>query len=194
MTEEDLMLAYAAGDASAFDRLYQQNKIAVYRFFIRQNVSQAIAEELCHDAWLKVIKARETYQASAQFRTYLFTIARHVLFDFQSKKSTLNERTSYDESGKSEREESSNNKTQADELLTHNEMAEGYQNKGLKKALHDQINQLPFEQKQVFILKQESGFSLEQIADITQQNKEKVKSRWRYALQKLREGLSVYVN
>jgi len=53
---------------------------------------------------------------------------------------------------------------------------------------------LPYQQREVFLLKQEAGFSIDDIAKITFQNKEKVKSCWRYALQKMRKGLSFYGN
>jgi len=183
-TDEALMLAYAKGDAGAFDKLYHRHKVAVHRFFIRQNNSVAIAEELGHDTWLKVINAREKYQVTALFRTYLFTIARRVLIDFSQKKSTQNEQA-FSEVVEPESE------VDVEELQ---KISNQYQHKQLKQALNEQIEKLNFDQKQVFLLKQEAGFTIEQIAKITDQHKEKVKSSWRYALQKMREGLNAYVN
>ena len=183
VTDETLMLAYAKGDSGAFDKLYHRHKVAVHRFFLRQNTSVAIAEELGHDTWLKVINAREKYQVSALFRTYLFTIARRVLIDFSQKKSSQNEQTF------SEIIEPEIEIEDKQQQVNHQ-----YQQKKLRQALNKQIAKLDFEQKQVFLLKQEAGFTIEQIAQITEQHKEKVKSSWRYALQKMREGLSAYVN
>ena len=60
-------------------------------------------------------------------------------------------------------------------------------------ALSLNIASLPLDQREVFLLKQESGFSIEQIAQITAQHQEKVKSSWRYALKRLRKGLQHYV-
>ena len=91
VTDEALMLAYGKGQASAFDSLYQRHKKVVFRFFVKQGLSHAIAEELCHDTWLKLINAREKYQQQALFRTYLFTIARNTLIDHYKKKITQNE-------------------------------------------------------------------------------------------------------
>jgi len=192
ITDEELMLTYAKGEAWAFDQLYQRHKVAVYRFFVRQNTSLAIAEELCHDTWLKVINARTSYQTSALFRTYLFTIARRVLIDFSQKKSTINEKASIDDDLFIATEQC--NKGDFDnELKQMPDSAQLIQQTQLKQALKNQIEKLSFEQKQVFLLKQEAGFTIEQIAKITEQHKEKVKSSWRYALQKMREGLSAYV-
>lgn len=173
------MLAYAKGDSGAFDQLYHKHKVVVHRFFIKQNISLAVAEELCHDTWLKVINARKSYEVSALFRTYLFTIARRILIDFSQKKSSTNE-------------QNFNEGVEPDiEVDDKSQTVSNYQ---LKQALNNEITKLSFEQKQVFLLKQEAGFTIEQIAKITEQHKEKVKSNWRYALQKMREGLSAYVN
>ena len=196
-TDELLMLAYAKGDASAFDKLYHRHKKAVFLFFIKQNTSAAVAEELCHDTWLKLINAREKYEVSALFRTYLFTIARHVMIDFFQKKSTQNEQTFTEHVT----EQTIQNSVEAcEDNVKNTEDAEkpstvnNYQMEQLKQALNSQILQLPFEQRQVFLLKQEAGFTVDQIAKITQDHKEKVKSHWRYALQKIRKGLTAYVN
>lgn len=179
-----LMLSYANGNASAFDELYQRHRLAVFRFFIRQNLPLAVAEELTHDTWLKVINARQSYVATAKFTTYLFTVARRLAMDYQHKKSNLCEELISDHEIESHSIEQLNSNN---ELLSQDRRA-------LNTTLKQQIALLPFEQREVFLLKQEAGFSLDDIANITQQNKEKVKSRWRYALQKIRKGLSFYVN
>jgi RNA polymerase sigma-70 factor (ECF subfamily) len=201
ITDEALMLAYGKGQASAFDSLYQKHKQLVFRFFFKQGLSLAIAEELCHDTWLKLINAREKYQPQALFRTYLFTIARNTLLDHYKKKSTQNEvnyannDTDNDSSNSEINSESSaeNNQNKLAEKISTPSLCEQQQKEQLHRALSLNIAALPIEQREVFLLKQESGFSLEQIAQITAQHQEKVKSSWRYALQRLRKGLQDYV-
>jgi len=174
-TDEALMLAYSSGNASAFEQLYQRHKQVVYRFFTKQCASTAIAEELCHDTWLKLINNHSSYTVSAQFRTYLFTIARNILIDYQQKKST----TSEENTNENIEIPASNEPLTTENLL-------------LADALTKNIAALPENQREVFLLKQESGFTIEQIAKITAQQKEQVKSSWRYALQRLRKGLRHY--
>jgi len=190
VTDEALMLAYAKGTASAFDSLYQRHKQVVFRFFVKQGLSIAIAEELCHDTWLKLINAREKYQQQALFRTYLFTIARNTLLDHYKKKSTKNEDnfTANDDAN-------SENRCNDDltETIATQPLCEQHSKKQMQLALSLNIAALPNAQREVFLLKQESGFSIEQIAKITAQHQEKVKSSWRYALQRLRKGLQHYV-
>lgn len=182
-SDEDLMLAYKQGDASAFDLLYQEHKIMVYRYFIRQSLPISIAEELCHDTWLKLINSRQQYQVSALFRTYLFTIARNVLIDHYRKVANQSTRVSID----------GIDDHFAGQVSDDNQEASLSQ-QTLNKALNAELMKLSFDQREVFLLKQEAGFTIEQIADITAQHKEKVKSCWRYAIDKIRAGLSKYVN
>ena len=47
------MLAYAAGDAAAFDALYLRHKGGVYRYLLRQCGNAATADELFQDVWMK---------------------------------------------------------------------------------------------------------------------------------------------
>lgn len=189
VTDEALMLAYGKGQVSAFDSLYHRHKQVVFRFFVKQGLSIAIAEELCHDTWLKLINAREKYQQQALFRTYLFTIARNTLIDHYKKKSTQNEVNYTDDSDNGEGNDHDNLATKVSTIPA----CEQQQKEQLYLALSLNIAALPSEQREVFLLKQESGFSIEQIAQITAQHQEKVKSSWRYALKRLRKGLQHYV-
>jgi RNA polymerase sigma-70 factor (ECF subfamily) len=52
------------------------------------------------------------------------------------------------------------------------------------------LAELPREQREAFLLQQEAGLSLQAIAEITEVTRETVKSRLRYAVKKLRQGLS----
>lgn len=194
--DQTLMLAYAKGDATAFDLLYAKHKVAVYRFFIRQNVTSAVAEELCQETWFKLINNRASYQATALFTTYLFTIARRIAIDHAQKKSVLFEKQHIENSLENLNglNNQVSNKTQQIPEINHSSQLDATANQTLAAALKQQIAALPYEQREVFLLKQEAGFSIDDIAKITFQNKEKVKSCWRYALQKMRKGLSVYDN
>lgn len=191
--DQTLMLAYAKGDASAFDLLYGKHKVAVFRFFIRQNLTTAVAEELCHDTWLKLINNRLNYQVNALFTTYLFTIARRIAIDHTQKKSVLFEKQINQENANNENKQENAETLNIIETKQHSQL-DNSSNQALASALKEQIAALPYLQREVFLLKQESGFSIDEIAKITSQNKEKVKSCWRYALQKLRKGLSFYDN
>ena len=69
LTDEALMRAYGQGDTQAFETLYARHKGATYRYFLRHAGSNvATADELHQDLWLRVIGARERYEAQAKSR------------------------------------------------------------------------------------------------------------------------------
>src|SRR3954470_11021191 len=83
-TDDELMAAYARGDATAFERLYARHQAGLYRF-IRRLLGHALAaqaDEVFQDTWLKVVNARAQWQPQgASFRTWLFTLANHRVID-----------------------------------------------------------------------------------------------------------------
>ncbi len=63
-TDEALMLAWQAGDAAAFDRIYERHRGGVFRYLLRHCRDRATAEELHQDVWLKLVAARATFRRS----------------------------------------------------------------------------------------------------------------------------------
>ena len=75
------MLAYAAGDAAAFDALYARHKGGVYRYVLRHCGHAGVADELFQDVWMNVIRARASYAPTARFTTWLYRIAHNRVID-----------------------------------------------------------------------------------------------------------------
>src|SRR5688572_26973234 len=80
-SDETLMLAYAGGDAGAFEALYRKHRGPLYRFVLRSVKGRGEAEELFQDIWMRVIEARARYAPAAKFTTWLYTIAHNRLVD-----------------------------------------------------------------------------------------------------------------
>jgi RNA polymerase sigma-70 factor (ECF subfamily) len=175
-SDEELMLAYRAGDASAFDALYARHRGSVFRYLRRQAGSAALAEELFQDVWLRLIDARATYEPRAKFTTWLFTIAHNRLMDhFRSRaRSAL---VSY--------EDDPIDDVAADTPRPEDALARKQDAARLLAA----IAALPAAQREAFVLQQEGELSVEEIAAVTGVNRETAKSRLRYAVGKLRAGL-----
>lgn len=169
------MQHYADGNYAAFEALYARHKAPVLRFYRRQ-VGES-GEELLQEAFMRLINARSRYTASASFKTYLWTLVRSVLVDHYRKQQRSLPR-SYD-GGESEQ-------IIADERIEPDTCAE--QNRQLQQLLR-LIGQLPSAQREAFLLKEESGLSLTEIAQITAVSIDTIKSRLRYAVTKLRAGM-----
>src|SRR5258708_20247417 len=80
-SDEQLMLAYAGGDAAAFETLYARHKGPLFRFVLRSVKARGEAEELFQDVWMRAIEARARYAPQAKFTTWLYTIAHNRIVD-----------------------------------------------------------------------------------------------------------------
>ncbi|MDP5214667.1 sigma-70 family RNA polymerase sigma factor [Pseudoalteromonas tunicata] len=174
LSDEHLMQKYGSGDASAFEQLYLRHKNSLYRYLLRQSTEPQIAEEIYQDVWHKVITARLTYQASAQFNTWLYHLARNALIDHFRRSATAHKYVVEDDG--------SHNHAESD--LVDNEQAIDT-TKQLMLLKHC-LQQLPQSQQEAFLLKHEVGLSLNAIAEVVGEQEQSIKSRLRYALNKLK--------
>ena len=169
------MMSYSAGNAEAFEALYQRHKGPLYRFVLKQS-GQRSADEIFQDIWLKVVNTRASYQVTASFKTWLYHIARNRLID-QYRKDNIrpvenhsDELDSIESTSFPSPEANLHAQTQHDRLLL-------------------AISALPADQKEAFLLREEAGLSVEQIAETCGINFETAKSRHRYAVKKLQQAL-----
>jgi RNA polymerase sigma-70 factor (ECF subfamily) len=181
-SDEDLMLAYGAGDAAAFDAIYARHKGGVYRYLLRQCRDAGIAEQLFQDVWMNLIRVRTTYQPSAKFTTWLYTLAHNRLIDHHRASGRVTLVSTDDEN-------------HADVVAAlpasrRSEPESRAANRELGERLKDAVAALPPAQRDAFLLQQEGGLTLEEIAALTGVGAETVKSRLRYATNKLRAELA----
>lgn len=81
LPDEALMRRTAQGDTAAFDALMGRHEDAVFHYLTRLVSDRSAAEDLAQECWLRVWRARQSYQPTAAFRTWLFTIARRLALD-----------------------------------------------------------------------------------------------------------------
>jgi RNA polymerase sigma-70 factor, ECF subfamily len=172
--DETLMLAYRHGDAGAFDRLYARHKGPLYRMVLRSIRDRGVAEELYQEIWMRVIEARERYTVQAKFTTWLYTIAHNRLTDHWRKRGL-----------------------KLVELGEHDVPAPVGDEPAARAEAREQIGRfaaavaaLPEAQRAAFLLHEEAGMSVAEIAAATGVGEEAAKSRLRYAHAKLREALA----
>ena len=175
-SDESLMLAYATGDAAAFEQLYARHRGRLYRYLLRQLRDNALADELFQDVWQRVIAARGGWKPDAGFATWLYTIAHHRLGDHwrglrhrRAAPADADERMA----------------RVADPDTPERVLSEFERRRQLQLAL----DELPEEQREVLLLRLEQELTLEEIGEVTGVGRETVKSRLRYAMDKLRARL-----
>ncbi|MCK7579496.1 MAG: RNA polymerase sigma factor [Chromatiales bacterium] len=180
-TDEELMQRYRDGDAHAFETLYARHKGPVYRYILRQCGVAALAEELFQDIWMNLIKARSRYQPRARFTTWLYTLAHNRLVDHY-RRQAAGVPISYDDDPDEPLIE------QVADSETH-EPDNEFERRRQAQRLLRLLAGLPEAQREAFLLREEGGLSLEDMAAVMEVNVETAKSRLRYALAKLRHGM-----
>ncbi len=184
-TDEQLMLAFQRGDASAFEALVRRHRQPVFAFLLRSTGNAARAEDLLQETWLKVLRGSRDYQPKARFKTWLYTLARNLCVDSARKES--HRRTEpldapvHGASGRSPGETVADGGAQPER---------GAFNRGVRPLLEQALASLPTEQREVFVLREFSGVTFKEIAEVTGVPENTVKSRMRYALESLRRQLT----
>lgn len=184
--DEQLMMRYRDGDARAFDILYRRHKGGLYRYLSRLCQQPGVAEELFQDVWSNLIHSRDRYRPSAKFSTFLYQIAHNRAVDHFRRKpelSLVRKRSGADAPGADDPPEAA---IPADPAAEPEAMVA---RKRLAERLLEAVAGLPAPQREAFLLREEAGLSLEEIAATTGVSAETAKSRLRYAVAKLREGL-----
>ena len=84
--DEALLLKIAAGNENAFEQLYHRHVDTIYGIAYTYLKSQAIAEEIVQDVFLKIWIGRESLMDINEFSNYIFIIARnHIINHVQRK-------------------------------------------------------------------------------------------------------------
>jgi RNA polymerase sigma-70 factor (ECF subfamily) len=169
-----LMLRYRDGDVAAFETLYLRHKDPLYRYLLRLSLNRDAAEDVFQEVWGKIIKSRRKYRPAARFSTFLYKVAHNCFIDYVRR----NKRHSH---GISVEPDSQASVDDSPELCAEKAFA--------RKKMYVALALLPEEQRDVFLLYEEAGFSIDIIANITGENRETIKSRLRYAVAKLKTHL-----
>jgi RNA polymerase sigma-70 factor (ECF subfamily) len=187
VADEDCMLRWQDGDERSFRVLYLRYRDKLYRYTLRLAAHPQEAEEVFQEVWLAVVRGKHGYAPGASFASWLFSIAHRRAAD---RWRALGRHAPDGVHAAS-----------VDEVQSAHESApaaglspEGHaHNDALGQALQRAVRALPLPQREAFLMKAEGGLSLEDIALATGVPRETVKSRLRYAQQRLREALEPWL-
>lgn len=171
-TDEQLMKAYCEGNVRAFDRLYERYRGPIYRYLLRHCQDESVCEELFQEVWLKLIRGAQQWRTGEPLKPWLFRIAHNRLVDHWRARDVASDPLD---------DNVIPIKGPMPDVVAHI--------RDCIERLKRLLSQLSAPQRDVFLLKEEGGLGLEQIAEVTGAGRETVKSRLRYALKSLRSGL-----
>lgn len=177
-TDEELMIAYAQGDARAFETLYARQRGMLYRYVLRSVGDRAQADDVYQETWSRLVASRARYRVEAKFSTWLLQIAHNLIIDSFRR---ARPQAGAEETDTILRELDAPESEQPERVLTEFEQ---------RRRLQIVLDALPLEQREAFLLRIEGGLGLEEISRLTGVGQETTKSRLRYALAKIREKFS----
>jgi RNA polymerase sigma-70 factor, ECF subfamily len=188
-TDEMLMVRYQRGDREAFAELVRRHKTPIYNFVLRQVRQGNTAEDVTQDVFLRVVQNASEFKHEARFSTWLYTIARNLCVD-HLRKQTHRRHPSLDQPITQNGEDS---RPMVDNIADVHPRASVERTAVAGEVagrILAAVEKLPEEQREVFLLREIANLPFKEIADITGVGENTVKSRMRYALDRLQEALS----
>ncbi|MEM9071312.1 MAG: RNA polymerase sigma factor [Myxococcota bacterium] len=187
LADEALLEKFANGDASAFEVLLGRYERPMYNFVLRSVRDREKAHDLVQEIFMKVIQRVDQFKGTAKFSTWLYTIARNLCID-HSRKMVFRRHRSLDapvgdEDGGRMVDRVESKEAGADRATIA---------QGLQGEIATAVESLPDEQKEVFLMRQVQGMRFKEIAKVIGVPENTVKSRMRYALERLQEALREY--
>jgi len=188
ISDEALMIRYQRGDKAAFTALVRRHQMPLFNFALRQLRVQSQAEDVVQEAFVRVVQNAADFKHEARFTTWVYTITRNLCID-QLRKRALRRHASLDDSRTGEEGEPTLGEQTADSRASVERDATGTE---LKERIVKALDTLPDEQREVFLLREIAGLPFKEIAEVTGIAENTVKSRMRYALERLQEALAEY--
>ena len=183
--DEVLLQAYRAGDMRAFERLVARHEKPIWNFIRRFVADAATAEDLLQEVFLRVVKSSDEWRGAAKFSTWLFTIARNLTVD-HARRAVHRKAASLD----AERDVGESTTTLHDRIESPDRRADDLaSDRETKRRIDEAVAALPHDQREVFLMREVMEMPFAEIAAAVGASEPTVKSRMRYALEKLRAAL-----
>ena len=185
--DKELMARIAQGDEQAMRELVEKHQGAVYGTIAKMLGDPIEAQDLAQQVFVRVYRAAGTYRAMAQFRTWMFTIVRNLVFNEHRRRSRATliplSAPDSDPSAPTLDLPDTVNKTPIEQALQAEMMA----------AIDRAIRALPEQQRMAVVLRRYDEFSYEEIADILKTSVPAIKSLLFRAREELRAALREYL-
>jgi RNA polymerase sigma-70 factor (ECF subfamily) len=187
MTDEALMARYQQGDVAAFAELVSRHEKRLWNFLRRFVADATTAEDLLQEVFLRVVRNGAEWHPSAKFSTWLYTIARNLCTD-SARRGVFRKADSLDQTPGPTRDESGPHRI--DKVASPDSNAEKTaMDREIATRVDQAVATLPVEQREVFLMREVMDMSFAEIATATKTSEPTVKSRMRYALERLRSAL-----
>lgn len=184
--DETLLDRYREGDAAAFNALLARHSGPVYNFIFRFVRNEAHANDLLQEVFMRVVKGAREFRRQSKVTTWLYTIARNLCID-EGRKGKFRRGPSLDQSVGNDDDGGA---TLGDMVADANAQPEARVADGeLQPRIMSALAALNPDQREVFLMREVSGLSFQEIAAVVGVSENTAKSRMRYAIERLRKLL-----
>jgi RNA polymerase sigma-70 factor (ECF subfamily) len=191
VTDEVLMQRYQGGDRSVFAELVRRHKTPVYNFILRQIRTPAAAEDLTQDVFVRVVQNASEFRHSSRFSTWIYTIARNLSIDHM-RKMALRRHPSLDQPASQDGEEGPTLGERTRDAHPSATVDRAAISNQLSFQIQNAVEELPEDQREVFLLREVGNVPFKDIAEMIGVSENTIKSRMRYALERLQKALAEY--
>jgi RNA polymerase sigma-70 factor (ECF subfamily) len=173
---KSLALGLRRRDPELLDRLIEQYQYRLFRYLLYITGNRERAEDFFQETWIRVLERGYQYDGKSKFEAWLFSIARHLVIDWQRQKKTqsLDTLTNPDEG--TPREFAGDDPSPLHLVMT--QESEG--------AVHASLEKLPVIYREVLLLRFQEELGLAEIATVLSAPISTVKSRLYRGLEDLR--------
>jgi RNA polymerase sigma-70 factor (ECF subfamily) len=138
---------------------------------------RVVTEDIIQNVFVKLYENLEKIRQKESIAPWIYKTARNEVYEYLRKKNNKREQRIDDD----------------DELSSDDHLESDYDIKELKEIIMSELSKVPEEQKEVYLLKEYSGLSYKEIADIQNIDEELVKSRLFKIRQKIIKRISKLV-
>ena len=188
--DEELLGRYRRGDDGAFRELVRRHQRGLFNFALRQVRVSSVAEDIVQEVFVRVVQNAESFKEEARFTTWAYTIARNLCIDHLRKRvhrrhASLDAPMSEEGGGEGAAliERVAGSGPMADRNVIGNQ---------LQKHISEAVEKLPDDQREVFLMRQIGELPFKEIAEAVGVSENTVKSRMRYALERLQAALAEF--
>lgn len=190
LPDETLMRRYQGGEEAAFALLMRRHLPGVYNFAARHVGSTGVAEDIAQDAFVRVVERAAEFKHEARFSTWLYAITRNLCIDHLRKMShrrhpSLDDGGADDAPPLRDRLPDDSPGASAERMAMSGEIG---------ARIAEGLERLPEAQREVFLLREVAELPFPEIAVLTGTSENTVKSRMRYALERLQGWLEDLVS
>jgi RNA polymerase sigma-70 factor (ECF subfamily) len=189
-SDEELMLRYRDGETAAFETLYGRYEKPLFDFIYRMVPDSTETESLFQETFLRLVRAKRKYRATAQFKTWLFQVAVNLCRDRSRRMKhrshlSLNSPLTAPGDGRSELQDLVSDPSPA--------VDKSVEDGELQSAVKGALSSLPEDEQLVVVLREYQGMKYSEIAEVMDRPIGTLKSINHRAHERLRNALARYL-